>query len=257
LKTFLGSGGLGDMLICFSKCFNHINDDERFHYTYIDEVTNRRTKVDYTKYSDEFLKLQNIDYNIISAKQFEYYQDHGKEYDFAFSPQVYGEVNQFLLRPNSIRSDSQPYIKFKLPELYDQTFLDAKKRIVITSFAGNGDDPRRSWSSKKFLQDLIKFLNVKLGYQIYLMGIQDDEKYDYCYDIRDLSLPEELVYIANSEAVICFSGFVHLFSCFENKKIICKYEGDAAKEFYFHPVWLENNVKFWYNESYTEILDKL
>ena len=242
------------MLICFSKCFNHIDKDEKFHYTYIDEVTNRRTKVDYSKYASEFLKQQDVNFDIISAKQFEYYQEHGKEYDFAFSPQVYGEVNDFLKRPNSIRSDSQPYISFSNIKPY---LNEDEKLIAITSFAGNGDDPRRSWSSNNFLQDLIKYLDVKLGYVVYLIGINDSNKFEYCVDARTRDFVEELRVLKNCKTVICFSGFIHLFSCFENKKVICKYEGDAARDWYYHPEWLKNNVKFWYNESYTEILDKL
>ena len=152
MKKFLGSGGLGDMLICFSKCFNYVDKDEKFVFTYIDDIDNRRTKVDYSKYADEFLKYQEIDYNIISAKQFEYYEEHGKEYDYCFSPQVYGDVNDFLKRPNSIRSDSKPYIDFKTPLI---SVGEHKESIAINYFAGNGDDSRRMWSSKDFLQNLI------------------------------------------------------------------------------------------------------
>ena len=61
----------------------------------------------------------------------------------------------------------------------------------------------------------------------------------------------------STDKVICFSGFIHLFSCFANKQIIVKWENEAAVHFYYHPEWLKNNVKFWHNETYSEIIDKL
>ncbi len=249
LKKFLGSGGLGDFLICYSKCFNYIEKDEKFHFTYIDDIDNRRTKIDYSKYAQEFLDVQEIEYNIIKAKQFEYYAQHGKEYDYCFSPQVYGEVNSFLLRPNSIRSDSHPYIDFKTPFVQHEE----QHSIAINYFAGNGDDSRRVWSSDKFLQDLIKYLSVKLGYIVYLIGIDDGKEFEMCIDARKTSFMNELGIIKHCSKVICFSGFIHLFSCFSNKQVIVKWENEAARDWYFHPKWQKNNVRFWKNETFSEI----
>ena len=104
---------------------------------------------------------------------------------------------------------------------------------------------------------MIKYFYAKLGYIVYIVGIDDGVELEYCVDARKTNLMNQLGIIKHCSKVICFSGFIHLFSCFSNKQVIVKWENEAAKSWYYHYEWLKNNVRFWYNESFTEIIDKL